>query len=194
MQRGFTYVGLLLAVALVGVLLAGLGTLWSMESRRAKEDELLFIGEQFHTAITAYFENTPTGQRSRFPPQLADLLDDKRWPVRRRHLRDIYPDPLTGTRDWVIIKAPDGGVLGVYSPAAGTPLRRAHFTKAFKSFEEAGSYADWRFAYALPDPAIGPDGKPIDPNAPRPPTLSNAPNASEVLENGPQAQPLPVLP
>ena len=46
-QGGFTYVGLLIAVALMGVGLAAYGELYSHAAQREKEAELLFIGGQF---------------------------------------------------------------------------------------------------------------------------------------------------
>ena len=53
-QRGFTYVGLLLAVALAGVALAAAGTLWSTVAQRDRELELLFVGDQYRRAIGSY--------------------------------------------------------------------------------------------------------------------------------------------
>lgn len=38
-QGGVSYLGLLFAVALAGIGLAGTGALWSLESRREKEKE-----------------------------------------------------------------------------------------------------------------------------------------------------------
>ena len=95
-QRGFTYVGLLLAVALAGVALAAAGMLWSTTAKRDKEAELLFVGDQFRRAIGSYYEGTPGAKR--YPQRLADLLEDKRLAITRRHLRRIYADPMTGQR------------------------------------------------------------------------------------------------
>ena len=82
-QRGFTYVGLLLAVALAGVALAAAGTLWSTTAKRDKELELLFVGDQYRRAIGSYYEGTPGAKR--YPQRLEDLLEDKRLAVTRRH-------------------------------------------------------------------------------------------------------------
>jgi type II secretory pathway pseudopilin PulG len=65
-QRGFTYVGLLLAVALAGVALAAAGMLWSTTAKRDKEAELLFVGDQFRRAI-ARLRGTPGAKRTRAP-------------------------------------------------------------------------------------------------------------------------------
>lgn len=151
-QRGFTYVGLLLLVAMTAAGLAAAGSLWSIDSRREKEAELLFVGAQFTAAIAAYRDRTPAGQQQRFPPRLEDLLDDKRWPTTRRHLRRIFVDPMTGTAEWGIVAAPGGGIMGVYSLAEGTPLKRDGFPEDFADFVTATSYRDWRFVHAVRGP------------------------------------------
>jgi type II secretory pathway pseudopilin PulG len=146
-QEGFTYVGLLLLLALASTALAGAGTLWSIESRRDKEAELLFVGEQFADAITSFREHTPAGQMERFPRRLEELLDDKRWPFTRRHLRQVFVDPMTGSREWGLVRGPGGEILGVHSLAEGQPLKRGNFPGRFAAFAQAASYRDWRFVY-----------------------------------------------
>ena len=74
---GFTYIGLLVAVALVGVGLAVTGEAWRTTARREKERELLFVGDEFRKAIKQYYDGTPGGVRQ-FPNKLEDLLKDAR--------------------------------------------------------------------------------------------------------------------
>ena len=147
-QQGFTYVGLLLLLALAGTALAGAGTLWSIESRRDKEAQLLFIGDQFNEAITSFREHTPAGQMQRFPRRLDELLDDKRWPTTRRHLRQVFVDPMTGSREWGLVRTPGGEIIGVHSLADGKPLKKGNFPGRWAAFAQAGSYRDWRFVFA----------------------------------------------
>lgn len=45
-QKGFTYLGLLFVVALMGIALAATGSLWVVERQREREQELLFVGDQ----------------------------------------------------------------------------------------------------------------------------------------------------
>lgn len=149
-QRGFTYVGLLLLVAMSSAALAAAGTLWSVESRREKEAELLFIGDQFAQAIASFRDRTPGGQVQRFPRDLQELLEDKRWPTVRRHLRQVYVDPMTGQRDWGLVAAPGGGVMGVYSLAPQRPFKRGGFAQGLEDFGLANSYQEWRFVYVAP--------------------------------------------
>ena len=152
-QRGFTYVGLLLLVAITGAGLAGAASLWTIESRRAKEAQLLFAGEQFTRAIAAFRERTPAGQMQRFPQRLDELLDDKRWPTTRRHLRQVFVDPMTGTREWGLVRGAGNGITGVYSLGAGAPLKQAGFPEGMEAFAGASSYQDWRFVYQAPGSA-----------------------------------------
>lgn len=149
-QRGFTYVGLLLLVAMSSAALAAAGSLWSIESTREKEAELLFVGAQVTQAIASYRERTPAGQMQRFPQRLEDLVDDKRWPTTRRHLRQVPLDPMTNTREWAIVAAPGGGILGVHSTSQAVPLKRAGFPPEQAEFSAATSYRDWRFVHAPP--------------------------------------------
>ena len=120
-QEGFTYIGILLAVALVGTQLAVAGLVWSFAQDRQKERELLFVGDQFRTAIGRYYLN-PQGPQKEFPRSLEDLVRDPRYPGAVRHLRKIYADPITGKVRWGLIKTPDGSIIGVYSPSEKAPL------------------------------------------------------------------------
>lgn len=124
-QAGVAYLGLLMAVVLFGLGVVGTARLLASTQRADKERELLYIGHQFRDAIRSYYASGPaTGQ---FPPTLEDLLIDKRSPTLRRHLRKIYLDPLTGKPTWGLVKAPGGGIMGVYSLSKREPLKRAKF-------------------------------------------------------------------
>lgn len=146
-QRGFTYLGLLLSVVLLGAGLAAAGSVWSVHAQREREADLLFVGDQFRLAITAFYNEVPLGQRHRFPTRLDELLLDKRWPTTQRHLRRVYVDPMTGSTDWGTVRAPDGGILGVYSRSSAVPLKRQGFGRHYTAFEDASSLQDWRFVY-----------------------------------------------
>jgi type II secretory pathway pseudopilin PulG len=144
--NGFTYVGVLIIVALAATALAGLGELWSTAAKRDKEAELLFVGGEIRRAITQYFESSPSAAR-RYPAKLEELLEDPRYPTTRRHLRRIYVDPITGTADWGLIRGPGGGITGVYSRSEERPLKIGGFKPEDAAFANAARYADWRFVY-----------------------------------------------
>jgi type II secretory pathway pseudopilin PulG len=145
-DAGFTYIGILLAMALFGVALGATGDVWRTAAQREREQELLFAGGQFRNAFMSYYGATPAGQR-RYPRVLEDLLEDNRFPVARRHLRRIYPDPMTGKADWGLIEAPGGGIAGVHSRSEAKPLKTANFTSQDVKFEGAEHYSDWKFVF-----------------------------------------------
>jgi type II secretory pathway pseudopilin PulG len=143
-QHGFSYVGLLILLAIIGTLSATTLTAGSAMQRRAAEDELLFIGEQFQMALNSYANASPPGA-PRYPAQLGDLLRDPRYPGVRRHLRKLYVDPLTGRADWGTVAAPQGGIYGVYSRSGEQPIRVSGFADNFAHFDGARTYAEWVF-------------------------------------------------
>lgn len=145
-EAGFTYLGILFAVAFLGVGAAATGTLWSVSGRRAMERELLFVGHEFRQALERYYRMGPAGARQ-YPRSLEDLLVDRRTGVEHHHLRQVYRDPMTGRRDWELIIIPDGSIVGVKSRATGRPLKRASFAPDDAGFEDADCYCDWRFVY-----------------------------------------------
>jgi type II secretory pathway pseudopilin PulG len=152
--RGFTYIGLLIAVALIGIGLAAVGQVWSTTMQRERERELLFVGGQFRQAIGSYFEASPGLKQ--FPRRLEDLLEDQRLPVVKRHLRKIYLDPMTGKPDWGLMTQGDQ-IFGVYSQSPGKPLKSGNFDPADSSFAGSNAYSDWRFVYApAGPPSAGP--------------------------------------
>jgi type II secretory pathway pseudopilin PulG len=98
-QAGFTYVAVLILLAVLSAGLAGVGTMWHTQAQREREEELLFIGEQFRTALRSYVQGSPAGAK-RFPNSLEELLQDRRQPTTVRHLRRIFVDPMTRRAEW----------------------------------------------------------------------------------------------
>jgi type II secretory pathway pseudopilin PulG len=145
-QRGFSYLGLLFALALVGMSLAMAGTVGSFEQRRQREQQLIWVGQQYVAAIAHYYASAPTGLRE-YPRELADLLEDKRGPVMLRHLRRIYVDPETGQADWELLRLADGALIGVASASQQQPIKRAGFDVANAALTNAECYCDWHFVY-----------------------------------------------
>lgn len=109
---GFTYLILLFSIAIIGIGLATTGVIWSTESRLAKEKELDAIGLEFVNAIESYYNGTP-GEVKSYPPTLDDLVSDSRFLLTKRHLRKLYPNPLTGKANWNIVPAAQGGIQGI---------------------------------------------------------------------------------
>lgn len=156
-QRGALLVGLLVLLAVLA--LAGQQvSLWLVtQMKRQAETDLEFQGRQFVKAIESYYRS-PTGTRLELPPRLESLLEDHRRLVLMRHLRRFPVDPMTGRSAWGVIVGrlassaidpamplpndgpPPEGIVGVFSPAPGSTLRRMDDTG--KSFD---AYVNWRF-------------------------------------------------
>lgn len=142
---GFTYVGLIVFVAILS--LAGAAALRAdaLLRRAAAEQELLEAGAAFIAALDSYAAVTPKGQRPQ-PSALLELLADRRSPVVRRHLRKIPLDPVTGQLDWGVIYSSDNaGIIGVHSLSQAKPFKRANFEAPFLNFENKERLSDWEF-------------------------------------------------
>jgi type II secretory pathway pseudopilin PulG len=140
---GFTYLGVLFLLAILGVGAAAAAILHSLEQRRAREAELLFAGDAYRRAITAY-HSANAAAPAPYPRDLSSLLRDPNALQVRRFLRRLYPDPMTGG-EWGLVRDAQGGIRAVYSLASGAPIKRANFAAAEAAFAAAKSYADWRF-------------------------------------------------
>ncbi|MBV9189067.1 MAG: type II secretion system protein [Betaproteobacteria bacterium] len=145
-QGGFTYLGVLVIVALMGFGLAAFGELYSHAAQREKERELLFIGNQFRDAIASYYNKSPGAKV--YPKKLEDLLEDTRFPMPQHHLRRVYRDPMTGTSEWALVDAPGGGFMGVHSLSEETPIKSADFSVKDATFADAENYTKWMFTYS----------------------------------------------
>lgn len=155
-HRGFTYLGLLILLAIIGIASVATLQVGSILQRQWAEQELLEIGSEFRNALASYVIATPSGQR-KLPTSLQDLLKDPRFPKIRRHLRKLYSDPISGKDEWGIIYAPDGsGIIGVYSLSEGKPIKVGNFDAAFRGFENKESYRDWLFEIAPPSEPFPP--------------------------------------
>lgn len=154
---GFTYLGLIILVALIGIASAATLQMGSVVQRRAAEEELLEIGTEFRNALISYANATPVGQL-RAPRSLHDLLKDPRYPNPRRHLRKLYADPITGKEEWGVVEALDGsGIIGIHSLSEAQPIKIDNFEPVFQNFSGKMSYRDWHFMIA-PQPA-----RPVEP-------------------------------
>lgn len=145
-QRGFTYIGLLFAIALLGLALAAVGTVWSTVARRDREQSALWIGQQYVLAIQRYYLQGPVGVRQ-FPQTIDELLEDRRGEAIARHLRRAYADPLAPGADWELIRLADGGIIGIRSSAPGRPLKITGFPPELANLDDAECYCDWEFTY-----------------------------------------------
>lgn len=121
----------------------------SQQAQRERETDLLRVGQAYARAIGAYYESTP-GSVKRWPQSLEDLVEDKRQVTIQRHLREIYPDPVTRSRTWGQVIANGGGIQGVYSQSAEAPIRVGPVQLDTLMLPAASRYAQWLFVYEPP--------------------------------------------
>ena len=201
---GFTYLSLIILVAIIGLVSASALKLGSVLQRSRAEQELLDIGVAFSDALQSYANATPAG----FPPQppsLKELLKDPRFPTVRRHLRKVFVDPMTGKAEWGITYLGDKvGVLAVYSLSDAKPVKIGNFPQRFQGLAGKQKISQWRFAAtggALPVPGQNrqPGAVEVKPGltppggvtAPVPPAPFVAPPLVEPPAPVPQTDPAP---
>jgi type II secretory pathway pseudopilin PulG len=186
-QSGFTYIGLLAAIVVMGMLLTMASHVWSFSEQRDKEVQLLYVGGQYRMAIASYF-----AFGHRYPPALQDLLADNRFPVPKRHLRQLYRDPMTNDADWVLIADPTGvGIMGVASKSKLTPIKRKGFAAIEFGFEDSDCYCDWKFVYVPRRGAYPYQGDPFGGLPPLGPAGGSAPPAPGATPSPAPGVPLP---
>jgi type II secretory pathway pseudopilin PulG len=145
-EHGFMLLALLITLAITSITLMAAVDIWTVQHQREKEQELLFVGDQYRQAIQRYYFAAPSGTPRVLPLRLEDLLDDDRQPVRVHHLRRLYPDPITGRNEWGEQRV-DERIAGVYSLSEQAPIKQAGFPLLYRSFTERARYQDWVFAF-----------------------------------------------
>lgn len=153
-SNGFAYVMLLVAVAILSLFAAGSLQLGSQLSRQDAEQALLDVGGEFQRALYSYSGTTATSgaggvnalaNSAKGPRTIEELLRDGRTASTKRHLRQLYADPMTGSTQWGLVKDPAGFILGVYSKSSERPIKQTNFDQTQAHFEEAESYSKWIF-------------------------------------------------
>jgi type II secretory pathway pseudopilin PulG len=147
-ERGYTYLLVLFLVAGLGLFAAQAGVVWQAATQREREAELLAVGSEMAGAIAAYRDATPAG-RPAWPTTLQQLVEDKRFPTPRRHLRRIYRDPLTGRAEWGLVREGDA-IVGIHSLSNLAPIRRHELSPALDdAAKSATRYSEWIFRPAV---------------------------------------------
>jgi type II secretory pathway pseudopilin PulG len=168
-SRGIVLIGVMVLLALAALAAVQYSQRRVHERQREAEEELLYIGEQYRLAIESYWRNPP-GKVRVLPTRLEDLVLDPRFPQPRRHIRKLYADPLDAAAAWGLVKQ-GNALVGVYSQAEGVPFRTTGFAEANVGFDNATSYADWRFkakVFSAPPPGGARPGSPAPAPAPQP--------------------------
>ena len=111
-ERGYAMAGLLVAIAVMGILMSAALPVWRTYMQREKEAELLFRGEQYVRAIDLYQRRFPGA----YPTDLEALVEG-------RFLRRLYLDPMTGEPFRVLTQGSAATALG--DAAAGADSETA---------------------------------------------------------------------
>ena len=134
-QRGFTLIAVLVAMTLTALALQAVMTVVSQQDRREREQQLRRVGRAITQAIGDYYRSSP-GSVKNWPSSLQDLTQDRRFVDARRYLREVYDDPIMRSADWGLVRAPGGGIAGVYSLSDDPPV------------SEGARYSDWKFTFS----------------------------------------------
>lgn len=144
--RGVVLLTVLLFVFLTALAASSMVQMVQTQTHREREEELLFVGDQYRRAIAAYYNTIPVGTVRSLPASLDALLSDQRFATPVQHLRRLYADPLTGRPEWGLVQE-GGGIVGVYSLSELSPMKRQGFAPVYRHFEGKDSYADWKFIH-----------------------------------------------
>jgi len=153
-QRGFTYLAVLLLVFVLLLIVGAASENIATINKREREVELIFIGQQYRNAIASYYYNSPGGIKQ-LPFTLEDMLLDKRSVNPMRHLRKIFQDPITDTKEWGLVKSPQGEITGVYSLSNDEVLATINNSSLSESSQLGESsanlkpsiYSNWKFIF-----------------------------------------------
>lgn len=147
-QRGFGYLAVLIIVLLLAIALGITYEQIDTIVKREKEQEWLFAGKQYQQAIASYYNKSPNGLKE-LPSSLDELLLDKRFVSKTRHLRKRFLDPLTGD-DWAIITNDNQQISGVYSRSDASVLQTAKLSIGnINNSEQAQIYSDVKFEFVV---------------------------------------------
>ncbi len=111
-QRGFTMVGIVVAMAIIVILLAAVGPTVATIIERDREKELIFRGRQYARAVLAFQK-----RYGRFPNELKELSK-----MKPRSIRQLWKDPMCNCDDWQVIIAgtPEAVPMGAAPPPGGS--------------------------------------------------------------------------
>jgi len=144
-NAGLAYLSLLIFLALLGFVSAMALQVGSLVHRRIAEEALIDVGLEYAKALSSYADKTPAGMEEQ-PISMQELLLDKRLPGRVRHLRQLYPDPVTGSEDWGLNLDPDTKrVVGIFSLSDKRPIKIDNFPLGLDTFKGKSRLNEWVF-------------------------------------------------
>ena len=173
-ERGVTYLFLMFAIVLIGLVTTAAAKQWKVMVQRELEADLLAKGIEIQNALALYSATRQAGRvmpQEVYPQSLAELT---RLP--KPFLRKVYNDPMSHG-DWEYVRSPTGGIMGVRSKSRGKPFKKNDFPLAVRHLAGRASYYDWVFQHPNPSTSGSFLGGPIPPPpmAPNPPVPTQQP-------------------
>jgi type II secretory pathway pseudopilin PulG len=103
-ERGFTLAAVLVILTIIAIVIANtVPQVWSDLMHRQRDIQTIWVMKQYARAIQGF--QTAHGA----PPT---KLDDLKRQTKPRVLRQLYPDPLTGKMDWILVPVGSVTVTG----------------------------------------------------------------------------------
>lgn len=164
-SRGFSLPIVMIMTAVASYSASRLEVSAQYRGHRDREEELLFRGAAYVRAIKSFYTSETAPGKKRLPGSLDELVKDPRA-QNRRHLRALYPDPMTG-REFKVQKRPEG-IVAVASSSEAAPLQQVDFAEDLGLTEGARHYNEWIFEAKLGTPSKqGGLTPPVVPPAPK---------------------------
>lgn len=149
-EVGFSYLMVMMAVTIMGLLTTVAAKQWKTMIQRELEMDLLAKGMEIQAALALYSASAKAGRVTPgeiYPQTLAELT---RPP--KPFLRKVYRDPV-GHGEWELVRAPAGGIMGVRSKSKHRSVKQNNFPLAVRHFQGKPTHYDWVFQH--PNPSQG---------------------------------------
>lgn len=149
-ETGLSYLMVMMAVTLMGLLMTTAAKQWKTMVQRELEMDLLVKGMEIQAALALYSTTAKAGRvmpGEIYPQTLAELT---RPP--KPFLRKVYLDPV-GHGEWELVRAPAGGIMGVRSKSKLRPIKQNNFPLVVRHFQGKPRHYDWVFQH--PNPSQG---------------------------------------
>ncbi|WP_198419829.1 type II secretion system protein [Geomonas edaphica] len=161
-KGGFTYIGALVMVMIVGIMATRAAVVWSTAAKREREEELLSRGTQIRDALRKWYKvkvvdgklvssEAPAAGAQPAAPKPIPGPTDLDVLVKDPQARALRPycliDPITGKK-WDLIKQ-EGRIVGVKSTSTQAPIKQGNFPFDLhpQDFEKKQKYSEWEFVY-----------------------------------------------
>jgi type II secretory pathway pseudopilin PulG len=144
-QGGVVLLAVLAFILVTTLAASSLVVAYTTQLQREKEEQLLFVGDQYRKAIASYYNTVPPDGARALPQSLETLLNDQRFPKPVQHLRRLYPDPITGQLDWQLVLE-NSGIVGIKSQSGKATVKKHGFAKGDEQFEGKQMYSEWVFS------------------------------------------------